>query len=218
MREQSHRLDVADVRYFAPAADGDSWYPRPFLEPIDANQPSLNHALDAIDARVDALVESGIDTARLVVWGFSQGACLLAHWALTRPQPVGGIILFTGGYIGPEDVVAQAQSLDGVPVVVRSIEHDPFVPPERVTQTVTALRAAGADVDALIVPVTSTSSPMRRSTLHGSCCVARRRCRSRSGHNTRRSAAHDLLPRSTFRLAAIGWSSLHRAGATGRDR
>lgn len=152
MREQSHRLDVADVRYFAPAADGDSWYPRPFLEPIDANQPSLNHALDAIDARVDALVESGIDTARLVVWGFSQGACLLAHWALTRPQPVGGIILFTGGYIGPEDVVAQAQSLDGVPVVVRSIEHDPFVPPERVTQTVTALRAAGADVDALIVP------------------------------------------------------------------
>ena len=87
-----------------------------------------------------------------MVWGFSQGACLLAHWALTRPRPVGGIILFTGGYIGPEDVVAQAQSLDGVPVVVRSIEHDPFVPPERVTQTVTALRAAGADVDALIVP------------------------------------------------------------------
>ena len=37
-------------------------------------------------------------------------------------------------------------------MVVRSIEHDPFVPPERVTQTVTALRAAGADVDALIVP------------------------------------------------------------------
>ena len=152
MREQSDRLDVPGVRYFAPAAQGNSWYPRPFLEPIDANQPSLDHALDAIDAHLDGLVDAGIDRRRLVVWGFSQGACLLAHWALTRMSPIGGMVLFTGGYIGPEEITEPAGSLSGLPVVVRSVRDDPFVPPDRVTQTVAVLRAAGADVDALIVP------------------------------------------------------------------
>ena len=139
------------VRFLAPRAPGSTWYPKPFLEPIPDNEPSLTESLAAIDAAVDAAIEAGFAGDRIALWGFSQGACLVSHWLLTRPRPVGAAILHTGGFIGPDALERPAGPLP-IPIVMRSIEHDPFVPASRVHETAELLRAAGATVDLRIEP------------------------------------------------------------------
>ncbi|HET6709207.1 alpha/beta hydrolase, partial [Amycolatopsis sp.] len=78
MRELATRFGPLPARFVAPAAAGGSWYPLPFLQPLSGNQPHLDESLAAIEARIEALPDAG----NLVLFGFSQGACLLAHLLL----------------------------------------------------------------------------------------------------------------------------------------
>ena len=152
MKAYSARF-TADVSYFAPRADGDSWYPEPFLVPMELNAPSVDRALLVIDKCLDQLREEGFGPRRIVLWGFSQGACVLSHHLLVRRPMVGAAVLFTGGYIGAETLQAEpGPSLAGTPIVVRSIEDDPFVPARRVRETAALLSSLGAEVDLLIAP------------------------------------------------------------------
>lgn len=149
MRELATRFGPLPARFVAPAAAGGSWYPLPFLEPIAENQPNLDESLAAIEAHLDALPDAG----NLVLFGFSQGACLLAHLLLTRPRRVGAAVLFTGGFIGPDPIGPPAGGrLGGVPVLLRSIEDDPWVPSHRVVETGRLFVAAGARLDLAIAP------------------------------------------------------------------
>ncbi|OUS91384.1 alpha/beta hydrolase [Rhodococcus sp. NCIMB 12038] len=152
MQEQAARLETRDWHFFAPHAHADTWYPQSFLAAIDDNEPDLSMALDAIDHYLIALQAAGFGPERIVVWGFSQGACLLAHHLLTRSTPVTAAILCTGGYLGPDRLDPAIGSLSGISTVLRSIENDPFVPSHRVDDTATLLRLAGASVNCRIDP------------------------------------------------------------------
>src|SRR4051812_18985166 len=72
----AEQLAVPGVAYLAPTAAGTTWYPYSFLEPLERNEPALTHALAAYQALVDELLGRGIERRRLVLIGFSQGACL----------------------------------------------------------------------------------------------------------------------------------------------
>ncbi|MEU5265209.1 phospholipase [Amycolatopsis sp. NPDC021455] len=153
MRELTGRLGPLPARFVAPAAAGGTWYPLPFREPIAGNQPHLDNALAAIEARIETLLDAGTAAGDLVLLGFSQGACLLAHLLLTRPRRVGAAVLLTGGFIGPDPISPLAGGeLDGVPVLLRSIEDDPWVPAHRVVETGRLFEVAGARVDLAIAP------------------------------------------------------------------
>ncbi|WP_210035503.1 alpha/beta hydrolase [Pseudonocardia parietis] len=154
MQETAGRFAAAQVRFHAPHASGDSWYPEPFLAPLERNRPALDRSLEVVTGCLDELAGRGFPRDRVVLWGFSQGACLLAHHVLTvAPQRYGGLILFTGGCIGPKPVTAPpAGALDGLDTVVRSIDRDPWVPRYRVEQTAELLERAGASVDLRIDP------------------------------------------------------------------
>lgn len=152
MRTLARRLGPAPVRFFAPEADGNTWYPRSFLEPVEHNQPALDRSLRVIESCFDELAEAGFGSERVVLWGFSQGACLLSHLVLTAPRPLAGLVLFTGGYVG--STPPSGATLVGVPVVLRSISDDPWVPRQRVEETAELLRRAGAKVDLRIDPGT----------------------------------------------------------------
>lgn len=153
MQTTARRFGSAAVRFFAPEAEGNTWYPLSFLEPVERNQPALDRSSQTLQACLDRIAQAGFDGGRVVLWGFSQGACLLSHLVLTAPRPVAGLVLFTGGYLGtappplPGDRI-----LHGVPAVVRSIEDDPWVPRHRVEDTAALLRQAGAQVDLRIDP------------------------------------------------------------------
>jgi phospholipase/carboxylesterase len=137
-------LAVPGVAYLLPAAAGRSWYPCRYFDPRAANEPWLSAALDACEATVEIAFEAGIPPERIVLVGFSQGACLVADFIVRHPRPYAGAALLTGALIGAPD---QLKPLGGLPVVMVSSRHDDWVAIDDVRATARALEAAGARVD-----------------------------------------------------------------------
>lgn len=154
MRERSTRFAVDSVRFYAPSATGRSWYPGSFLEPIERNQAGVEEGLLRVSAAIGRARQDGFALTAIAVWGFSQGACLLAQHLLTTASDghPAAALLFTGGFIGTTPPTVARRSLEGMPVLLRSIQQDPFVPAERVRATAGLLASAGADVDVRIDP------------------------------------------------------------------
>jgi predicted esterase len=151
MAELGATFAVEGVRYYSPEAPGNSWYPGRFMEPIEANQPALGEALAGIEGLVDKLVADGFANDRIVLCGFSQGACLAAEILLRRPAPFAAALIFTGGLIGPPGTVWRAASqLPDVPVLLTGGDADEWVPAARVRETAEVLEAFGGLVDTVI--------------------------------------------------------------------
>jgi predicted esterase len=143
------RMGVSDVAFLAPAARGNTWYPQSFLAPLGANEPHLGSALGVVDALLGTLGE----LERVVLGGFSQGACLAAEYALRHPRRYGGLLLYTGGAIGPPGTQWPARgSFAGTPAYLGTSDPDAWVPVERVRETAALLRAQGAEVTLQVFP------------------------------------------------------------------
>jgi uncharacterized membrane protein YgdD (TMEM256/DUF423 family) len=91
------RLDRPDFAYLAPAAANKTWYPFSFLVELPKNEPHLTSAIHRLNLVVNEIVAAGISTDRIVLLGFSQGACLAAEFAYRHATHYGGIVLFSGG-------------------------------------------------------------------------------------------------------------------------
>ena len=77
----AHEVDPGGVAFLAPEAAGETWYPQSFLSPLEANQPYLDSALRRVAGLVNEIGEAGIPFERMVLAGFSQGACLGLEYA-----------------------------------------------------------------------------------------------------------------------------------------
>jgi phospholipase/carboxylesterase len=141
-------LDVREFAALALQAAGQTWYPLSFLAPLDANQPYLDSALGRIESLVGDLLERGISNERIVLLGFSQGACLTLEFVARHPRRYGAVIGLTGGLIGPPGTSRNYPgSLAGAPVFLGTSDPDPHVPFERVKETEATLSRMGADVE-----------------------------------------------------------------------
>jgi phospholipase/carboxylesterase len=145
-------VDPGDqITWILPQAEGATWYPLGFLAPIDDNQPSLDDALSVMATIQTQL--AGVDPARVVWLGYSQGACLVAEHLARHPQRWGAIAVLTGGMIGPPDhPLAIDGSLDGTPAYFSNGDADEWVPLWRTEATADRFRAAGADVTVDVFP------------------------------------------------------------------
>ncbi len=151
MQALAERIALDGIRYVFPAADGNSWYPRSFLAPLEENEPALSAAIACYERIVSGLLAAGTDPLRLVLGGFSQGACLTAEYLHRHPRPLGGAVLWTGGLIGPEGTEwTPRPTLAGMPAYITTSRTDPFVPPSRVTETIGWLGASGVAVQSAI--------------------------------------------------------------------
>jgi phospholipase/carboxylesterase len=140
----AERIALDDVAWVAPAAADNSWWPGSFLAPFAENEPWLSSALGAVDGLVHTLG----DLSRVVLGGFSQGACLAAEYALRHPGPFGGLLLYTGGYCGPQGTPApQVDAFEATPVYLGTSDPDGWVPVWRVRETAAAFTALGASVE-----------------------------------------------------------------------
>ncbi|MGG2198961.1 MULTISPECIES: alpha/beta hydrolase [Paenibacillus] len=149
--ELADRISLPDVHYVAPQAAGNSWYPNGFMSPLNDNEPYLSFALDCYHTRISELLEQGIPVTKLVLLGFSQGACLTAEYAVRRPGRYGGIVLYTGGVIGPEGMQRNVEgSFLDTPVFLGSSDIDGWVPEQRVLETAALYKQMGADTEARI--------------------------------------------------------------------
>jgi phospholipase/carboxylesterase len=133
------RLDAPDVAFVLPAAAERSWYPARYFDPREANEPWLGHALAALEAAI-----GDVEPERVVLAGFSQGACLVAELLGRAPRRCAGAAILTGAFIGAHPEPA---GLDGVPVFMESSRFDEWVALDDVEATAKALEAAGARVE-----------------------------------------------------------------------
>jgi phospholipase/carboxylesterase len=141
-------LGAKNLAAIAPQAAGNTWYPHSFLAPLDANQPYLDSALGRLDSLVADLLAQGISSERIVLLGFSQGACLTAEFVARHPRHYGAVIGLTGGLIGPPGTARNYPgSLAGTPVFLGTSDPDPHVPFERVKETEIVLKRMEAKVE-----------------------------------------------------------------------
>lgn len=149
----AERIGNPNFAYLAPAAEGNSWYPYSFLEPVQKNEPRLSYALEVLDDLVNGLQEKGIPKHQIVLAGFSQGACVVAEYVARNAGRWGGILVFTGGLIGPPGTRWEYQgSFDGTPVFFGTSNVDEFVPEERVRESAEAFEKLGANVTLRVYP------------------------------------------------------------------
>jgi phospholipase/carboxylesterase len=147
--ELGSALHLPNVAYLAPQAAGHTWYPLSFLALREANEPYLSSALAKVDSVVRILEQAGFGPERIVVAGFSQGACLATEFVASHPARYGGLIAFTGGLIGPPGSLQYsptAGELAGTPALLCSGDPDPHVPWTRVEESAAILSAMGATV------------------------------------------------------------------------
>jgi phospholipase/carboxylesterase len=142
-----------DIAYLAPQAADHTWYPYSFLSPLAQNEPYLTSALGAIGTLIDSISRQGVQTERVVLLGFSQGACLSLEFAARQPRRYAAVVGLSGGLIGPDGTDrAYPGSLDGTPVFLGCSDRDPHVPVARVHESAAVLRRLGASVDERIYP------------------------------------------------------------------
>jgi phospholipase/carboxylesterase len=140
-------LYLPQLVYLAPQAVGNSWYPNSFLAPVEQNEPWLASALLKVETIMQMVNGAGISADRVVIGGFSQGACLATEFVASHPRRYAGLIAFTGGLIGPPGAnLTHAGDLAGTPVFFGSGDPDPHVPWQRVQESARSLSEMGAAV------------------------------------------------------------------------
>ncbi len=146
-------LRLEDTAFLAPQAAGYSWYPLSFLAPLQANEPGLSSALARIDEVVEELISRGVPPERMVLLGFSQGACLSLEHVARNARRYGGVIGLSGGLIGPPGTPRDYPgSLEETPIFLGCSDRDPHIPLERVQESTEVLKRLGASVTERIYP------------------------------------------------------------------
>ncbi len=139
--------------YLAPQAAGNTWYPYSFLAPIWQNEPGITSGLTAVAHLLDHITAAGIPAERVVLLGFSQGACLGLEFAAQHARRYGGLIGLSGGLIGPEGTPRDyAGSLAGTPVFLGCSDVDPHIPRQRVEESAAILAALDGRVTLRLYP------------------------------------------------------------------
>jgi predicted esterase len=139
--------------YLAPQAAGNTWYPNRFLVPTQQNEPWLSSALTLVAETLARIDQAGIPSERVILLGFSQGACLALEFAARNARRYGGVVGLSGALIGPDDAPREYPgSLAGTPVFLGCSDVDFHVPKERVDQTAEVLRTLGGVVTERLYP------------------------------------------------------------------
>lgn len=146
-------IDQPGFAYLAPQAANSTWYPYSFLSPLEMNEPYLTSALATLGALLKAINDAGVPSEKVILLGFSQGACLSSEFAARNARRYGGIVGLSGGLIGPEDSPRDyAGSFHDTPIFLGCSDVDPHIPAVRVQHSAEVMQRMGAQVRARLYP------------------------------------------------------------------
>ncbi|HEX6272956.1 MAG TPA: iron-containing alcohol dehydrogenase, partial [Polyangiaceae bacterium] len=144
--------NAADVAVLAPQAFDNSWYTGRYYDARTALGEELERAVRDVSSVLDAVLTE-VPPERVVLMGFSQGACLAAEVFTRRSQRLGGLFVFSGAVIGePGEDRPPGDGVEGTPVVLGSSDGDPWLTRAHVERTAGLFAQAGADVHVRFVP------------------------------------------------------------------
>ncbi|MBK8985906.1 MAG: dienelactone hydrolase family protein [Chloroflexi bacterium] len=147
------QLQQPDWAYLAPQAAGNTWYPYSFLAPIAQNEPGISSGLTAVSDLLALISAANILPERIILLGFSQGACLALEFAARHARRYGGVVGLSGGLIGPDDTPRDyGGSLAGTPVFLGCSDVDFHIPKARVEESMVVLQRLGGHVTMRLYP------------------------------------------------------------------
>jgi predicted esterase len=139
--------------YLAPAAANNTWYPFSFMAETERNEPGLSSGLEVLAGLLEDVLSRGIRTEHIMLLGFSQGACLAGEFAVRHAQRFGGVVLYSGGLIGPPGTTwSDTGDFAGTPVLLGCSDIDAHVPRQRVDESASVFARMGATVTKRIYP------------------------------------------------------------------
>lgn len=145
--------DSSDLAFIAPQAPGNTWYPYPFMSPVAQNEPYLSNALRTLADLFADLEKTRLPPEKVMLVGFSQGACLSLEFVARNARRYGGVAGLSGGLIGPQSTPRDYPgSLAGTPVFLGCSDIDPHIPEARVLESAQVLERMGAQVTTRIYP------------------------------------------------------------------
>lgn len=150
--------DDADVRFIMPHAPNLSvtvnngmtmpaWYDILSVDlgrKVDIDQ--LTHSARRIQQLIQAQIDQGIESRRIVVAGFSQGGAVAYQAALTFDQPLAGLLAMST-YLANPDETALTEANRTLPIEAHHGTADPVVPESLGRQGVEVLGAQGYKVE-----------------------------------------------------------------------
>ncbi|MEO1483253.1 MAG: iron-containing alcohol dehydrogenase [Myxococcota bacterium] len=150
VREWPHAQ--ADLAIVAPHSPGARWYSASYRDALEAAPDEVESALATVDELVAQISES-VPRDRIVLYGFSQGACLALEWLSRQTEAVGAVIALCGAQLGPSAARPEiAPDLEDMPLLLSISEHDPWVSAEHVDETRDFFDRRGADVTFHVAP------------------------------------------------------------------
>jgi len=149
----AQEFDAPDFAYLAPEAANSQWYPNRFIAPLASNEPWFSSALQVVADLVAQVNITGVPTEKIVLLGFSQGACLALEFAARHPTRYGGVVGLSGALIENGDQPrAYSGSLLDTPVFLGCSDVDFHIPKGRVERSATLLQTLHADVTLRLYP------------------------------------------------------------------
>lgn len=149
----ARRVEQPDITWLAPAAANRTWYPLSFMADVAQNEPGVSSGIAVLAALVARVEAAGIPRSRIIVGGFSQGACLASEFAIRHAARYGGLLLFSGGAIGaPGTTWDYPGTFEGTPVFLGCSDIDSHVPETRVRETAAVFDRMLAAVTCRIYP------------------------------------------------------------------
>jgi len=144
------------LRIVAPAAQDRTWYPHVYTAAQSQNEPFLTGAIERVEREVRALEDNGITRDKIMIGGFSQGACLTARFLLKYPAKYWGTFVFSGAIPGLFSYVMETRGrgedefegvdLRGTRVFVGCGDSDPLIGARAAEWTAWVFQRRGAEV------------------------------------------------------------------------
>ena len=98
-------------------------------------------------------IEKTIPASRVILLGFSQGACLTLEFAARHARRYGGVVGLSGGLIGPAGTPRDYPgSFEGTPAFLGCSDVDPHIAKDRVVEAGEVLKRMGAEVTVELYP------------------------------------------------------------------
>ena len=146
-------FEAEQIAYLAPQAANLTWYPDRFLVPSLRNEPWLSSALQLVDRAIRQAGQADLQPEKLILLGFSQGACLALEYAARNARRYAGVVGLSGGLIGADDEVRNdSGDLAGTPIFLGCSNVDFHIPEYRVHCSAKVLSALGGEVETRIYP------------------------------------------------------------------